>query len=150
MKSMTENVIHFMDADEKIRTRILNEWGEKTARHMHITDGFSIVAFHGEVLVGLISTHWRELPLPLNGDFDAYIDILEVHRSFRRQGIAKRLIEMSMERAKQKGLRQIRAWSSEDKIEAIHLWKALGFGLCPATAHPKGQKVKGYFVAKIL
>lgn len=147
---MTENNIHFMEADEAIKTRVLNEWGEKAARHMHITDGFSIIALHGEMLVGLISTYWRELPAPLNGEFDAYIDILEVQRGFRRKGIATLLIEMSVERAKQKGMRQIRSWSPEDKMEATHMWKALGFGLCPATTYPKGQEVKGYFVVKIL
>ena len=146
---MIENDIHFVEADEAIKTRILQEWGEKAARHMHLVDGFSIVAFHTEMLVGLISTYWRELPLPLKGELDAYIDILEVHRDFRRRGIAERLIEMSIERARQRGLHQIRSWSSEDKTEAIHMWKALGFGLCPVRIYPKGQEVKGYFVVKI-
>jgi len=148
--SKNKTNIQFVDASEAIKTCVLNEWGEKTARHMHITDGFSIVALQGEMLVGLISTYWRELPAPLNGEFDAYIDILEVHRDFRRKGIATQLIEISMRRAKQKGMRQIRSWSSEDKTEAIHMWNALGFGLCPATTYPKGQEVKGYFVVKIL
>jgi ribosomal protein S18 acetylase RimI-like enzyme len=139
-----------MEADQAIKARVLNEWGEKAARHMHLTNGFSIAALHGEMLAGLISTYWREFPTPLNGDFDAYIDILEVNRDFRRNGIATQLIEISMRRAKQMGMRQIRAWSSEDKIEAIHLWKALGFGLCPVTIYPKGRELKGYFVVKVL
>ena len=142
--------IQFIDADEVARKHVLNEWGEKAARHMHLADGFSIIAFHGETLVGMISTYWRKLPAPLADECDANIDILEVHKDFRRQGIARRLIEVSMERAKQEGMRQIRSWSSEDKIEAIQLWKALGFGLCPATTYPNGQEVKGFFVAKIL
>jgi GNAT superfamily N-acetyltransferase len=145
-----KNQIQFEIADEVAKTRVLSEWGEKTARHMHLTDGFSIIALHGDVLVGLISTYWRKLPAPLDGDFDAYIDILEVHKDFRRQGIARHLIEVSMERAKQEGMRQIRSWSSEDKIEAIQMWKTLGFGLCPATTYPNDQEVKGFFVTKIL
>ena len=48
------------------------------------------------------------------------------------------------------GLRPIRSWGSEDKMEAIHLWEALGFGPCPATTYLKGQEVNGYFVAKFL
>jgi len=147
---MAENNIHFMYADEAIKTRVLNEWGEKAARHMHISEGFSIIAMAGEMLAGLISTYWKKLPTPLEDEFDAYIDILEVHKDFRRRGIATHLIEMSMQKAKQKGMRQIRSWSSEDKIEAIQMWKALGFGLCPATTYPKGLEVKGFFVTKIL
>jgi ribosomal protein S18 acetylase RimI-like enzyme len=139
-----------MEADQAIKARVLNEWGEKAARHMHLTNGFSIAALRGEMLAGLISTYWREFPTPLNGDFDAYIDILAVNRDFRRNGMATQLIEISMRRAKQMGMRQIRAWSSEDKIEAIHLWKALGFGLCPTTIYPKGRELKGYSVVKVL
>jgi GNAT superfamily N-acetyltransferase len=147
---MPENNIHFIEADEAMKTRVLNDWGEKAARHMHLTKGFSMIALHEEMLVGLISTYWRELPAPLHGEFDAYIDILEVHSDFRRKGIATQLIEISRKRAKEKGMRQIRAWSSEDKIEVIHLWKKLGFGLCPAMTYPNGEEVKGYFVVKIL
>lgn len=142
--------IQYRDADEVIRSRILNEWGEQAARHMHLTDGFSIVATRGADIAGLVSTYWKQLPAPLMDGLDAYIDILEVHSEFRRQGIARRLIEISMDRAKQKGMRQIRAWSSEDKTAAIHLWKALGFGLCPATIYPGGQEVQGFFVVRIL
>jgi len=139
-----------MEADESIKTRLLNEWGEKIASHMHLTEGFSIVALQEEILVGLISAYWRELPAPLNGEFDASIDLLEVHKDFRRKGIASRLIERYTNQAKEKGMHQIRAWSSEDKIEAIHLWKKLGFGLCPVTTYPKGEEVRGFFVVKTL
>ena len=116
---------------------------------MHLTDGFLIVALDGENLVGLIFTYWKKLPCSTE-ECDAYIDILEVHKNFRRQGIARRLIDMSIARAKQNGMWQIRAWSSEDKVEAIFMWKAPGFGLCPATTYPKGQEIKGFFVAKSL
>jgi GNAT superfamily N-acetyltransferase len=75
---------------------------------------------------------------------------LEVHKDFRRRGIAKQLIAIAMERAKEKGAYQMRSWSSLDKTEAIPMWKAIGFGLCPATTFPKGQKVRGYFVTKLI
>ena len=117
---------------------------------MHLSNGFSILALSEGLPVGLISVYWRRLPVPLEQELDAYIDILEVHRDFRRQGIARRLIALSMERARAQGMTQIRAWSSEDKTEAIHMWKALGFGLCPATTYPNGQAIKGFFVVKLL
>lgn len=142
-------MIQYVDADETIKLQVTKEWGEKAAHHTHLVEGFSIVALDEQNLVGLISIYWKKLPAPFD-ECDAYIDILEVHRDFRRQGIARRLIEISMERAKQKGRWQIRAWSSEDKLEAISMWKALGFGLCPATTFPNGQEVNGFFVTKIL
>ena len=143
-------MIDYIEADNACRLRIAQEWGEAAARHMHLSGGFSILALSQSLPVGLISVYWKRLPAPLEGEFDAYIDILEVHPDFRRQGIARRLIALSMQRAKAERMTQIRAWSSGDKTEAIHLWRALGFGLCPATTYPNGQAIKGFFVVKLL
>lgn len=150
MQSETISTLTYLDADEGIKDRIKNEWDEKAARHMHLTDGFSIVALEGEILVGLISVYAKTLPAPLDESFDWYIDILEVSKDYRRNGIASHLIGLAIQRAKEAGIYQIRSWSSEDKIEAIPMWKALGFGLCPAITYPQGKEVKGYFVAKVL
>ena len=133
-----------------MKARVGKEWGEQAARHIHLTDadGFSIVALDHERLVGLISVYRKKLPLLES--FDWYIDILEVQKEYRRKGIASHLIRMISERAREKGIYQIRAWSSEDKVEAIPMWKALGFGLCPATTYPQRKEVNGYFVVKVL
>lgn len=147
---MSTLAITYLEADRKIKNRIEKEWGEKAARHIHLTDGFSIVAVENDKLVGMISAYWRKLPPPLPETFDCYIDILEVHADYRKKGIATKLINTVCERAKEKGMYQIRAWSSDDKIEAISMWKALGFGLCPAVTHPQGKEVQGYFVSKVL
>jgi ribosomal protein S18 acetylase RimI-like enzyme len=147
---MDESKIQFVNADEALKLRVMEEWGEKTAHHMHLEDGFSILAMQEEKFVGLISMYWKTLPPPLPETREGYIDILEVHKDFRRRGIATQLINLSFERGKEKGVYQVRAWSSLDKNEAIPMWKALGFGLCPATTFPKGQEVKGYFVTKLV
>jgi GNAT superfamily N-acetyltransferase len=138
----------YLDADENLKERVEREWGEKAARHMHLTDGFSILVLEHNTLVGLISVYGKKLPLLEMMDW--YIDILEVSKEYRRKGIAARLIDMISERAKESGIYQIRSWSSEDKTEAIPMWKALGFGLCPAITYPQGKEVKGYFVTKVL
>jgi GNAT superfamily N-acetyltransferase len=142
--------IEYIDADETWKQRIAEEWGEIAAQHMHIADGFSFLALCDGKPVGLISVYWRELPSPLIDVREGYIDIIEVLAGFRRRSIATRLIEMSAERAQEQKVHQLRAWSSEDKAEAIPMWKTLGFGLCPATTYPKGQEVKGYFVTSVL
>jgi GNAT superfamily N-acetyltransferase len=117
---------------------------------MHLKDGFSMLALDSDRPVGLIAVYWRELPPPLPTCSEGYIDIVEVPAGFRRQGIATQLIELAAQRARQHRVYQLRAWSSEDKVEAILLWRALGFGLCPATTYPGGQPVKGYFVTRVL
>jgi ribosomal protein S18 acetylase RimI-like enzyme len=142
--------IKYMDADELLKNRVADEWGGKAAHHMHLEDGFSILAIKENNLVGLISVYWKLLPQPLPKTCEGYIDILEVDKDFRRRGIATQLIDVSVERVKEKGVYQIRSWSSLDKVEAILMWKVLGFGLCPATTYPQGQEVKGYFLTKVL
>lgn len=147
---MNEANLDFVDADKALKDKVRDEWGEKVAHHMHLEDGFSILAMQENLLVGLISVYWKTLPAPLPETQEGYIDILEVQEDFRRRGVATQLINLSLERAKERGVFQIRAWSSLDKTEAIPMWKALGFGLCPATTYPRGQEMKGYFIVKLL
>ena len=58
---------------------------------MHLTDGFSIVALDHERLIGLISVYGKKLPLLETLDW--YIDILQVHKEYRRNEIATHLID---------------------------------------------------------
>ncbi|NIU59867.1 MAG: GNAT family N-acetyltransferase [Phycisphaerae bacterium] len=127
-----------------------NEWGEKAYRHFHIDDGFMINAISEGRSIGLISSYWRKLPEPLEETKELYIDFLEVHPDYRRQGIARKLIELTVDQTMQENAYQVRSWSSEDKREAIPMWKRLGFGLCQATTFPDGKEVKGFFVVKRL
>ena len=143
---MSEPGIEFVDADEQMKSRVAVEWGEKAARYMHLEDGFAILAVKENEPVGLISVYWKALPETC----EAYSDILEVRQGFRRRGIAAHLIGLASERAKKQGAYQLRAWSSLDKTESIPMWKALDFGLCPATTYPQGQEIKRYFVVKLL
>ena len=139
--------IAYVTCDEALKIRIGEVMGEVAERHIRLDDGFAFVAMNGEMPIGLIAVYRRLLPPPLSDTYDGFINILEVDGAFRRRGIARRLIEMSIERCRDLGLHQIAAWSSEDKIEAIPMWKVLGFTLCPATEHHPGLEVKGYLVA---
>jgi len=142
---------HYIAADESYRVDIARRWGNMAARHLHVADGFSLLAMENDDPVGLIGVQWRHLPAPfLPGACEGFIDILEVRPEVRRQGVATTLIERSTERAQAYGAYQLRAWSSQDKTAALLMWKALGFGLCPAITIARGQEVSGYFVAKVL
>ena len=124
---------------------------EVVAKHLHIDDGFSIVAIENGKYIGVISVVWKDLPYSLEGKtVEGYIDIIEAHKDYRRHGIARELLEKAAEKAKEGGACQLRAWSSKDKKAAIAMWKALGFGLHPETEHPGGEKIQGYYVIKIL
>jgi GNAT superfamily N-acetyltransferase len=122
--------------------------GEVAERHIRLEDGYAFVALDDDRPVGLIAVYRQSLPDPLCETDEGFINIVEVVESHRRQGIARRLVEMSIERCRKEGRHQLRGWSCGGSAdEAIRMWKALGFGLCPATVYPRGQEVKGYFVA---
>jgi GNAT superfamily N-acetyltransferase len=142
--------LDFVEADEAWRERLGREWGAMVAAHLHLSDGFSLVALHGDAPVGLIAVVWRELPPPLPPTVEAFIDIIEVRADWRRRGVARRLVALAAERARAQGAYQLRAWSSADKDAAIPMWRALGFALCPATTYPRGAAVEGYLVARVL
>jgi len=139
--------IKYVDCDTALRRRVGETIGEMAERHIRLTDGFAFVALEDEKPVGLIAVYRSSLPPPLSETDEGFINIIEVSKDHRRRGIGRRLVEMSIERCRSQGLCQLRAWSSEDKTEAIPMWKALRFALCPATEHPRGIEVKGYFVA---
>jgi GNAT superfamily N-acetyltransferase len=146
MSRADDKGIEYVDADETLKARIVALWGEVIERHMHIENGFSIVAMRAEEPIGLMSVYWRRLPPPLLPTVEGYIDIIEVIEGYRRKGIATELVRLSAERARGRDAYQLRAWSSEDKVEAIPMWTALGFGLCPITE----RRINGYFVPRPL
>ena len=139
--------IGYVECDADLKRRVGQVMGEVADQHIRLADGFAFVAMNGETPIGLIAVYKRLLPAPLSETYEGFINIIEVAEAFRRRGIARRLVEMSIRRCRVDGLHQVRAWSSEGRTEAILMWKALDFALCPATEHPRGFEVKGYFVA---
>lgn len=119
----------------------------------HFGEGcLSLAAYDGDMPVGIISTYPLEYPRPLAHMKDAYIDVLEVDEKYRKQCIARGMISRTEKWAKENGYRQIRAWSSEDKKEAIPMWYALDYCMCPAKIWVEWCKemVDGFYVAKKL
>jgi len=138
--------IQYLEADRELIARLGERWGPWAAEHCTAENGFTIVAVASGEPVGFIGAWMKPLPPSQEG----FINVIEVAPEFRRRGVARRMIELCEARAGQLGACPLRAWSSEDKTEAIPMWKALGFGLCPAEEEFKGQKVRGYYAAKWL
>lgn len=142
--------VTYLDATEPILALIASDFGERTASYLQGEDGFAVAAMANSRPVGFIGLSWRQLPQPLPGILECFIDIIEVGAAHQRRGIARKLLDITEDRARERGAYQIRAWSSEDKTEAIPMWRALGFGLAPAVIYPGGQEVRGFFVTKVL
>lgn len=147
--------IYYVAIDEKIRDEIGEKLGKTVKDHIHL-DGGSFAAFDGKEIVGFISAYEKELGQTF-WQKDAYIDIIEVKSTHKRRGIGRELVARCEKWAKDSGLTQIRAWSSDDKFEAIQMWHKLGFGMCPAVMRGEstvkefvGKPVYGFYVVKVL
>ncbi len=122
---MTE--IRYVDCDADLHRRVGKVMGEVAERHIRLEDGFAFVALDGNTPVGLIAVYGRSLLDPLADTDEGFINIIEVAEPYRRRGIARSLVEMSIKRCREEGRHQIRAWSSGGSAdEAIHMWKSLG------------------------
>ncbi|MCL2532147.1 MAG: GNAT family N-acetyltransferase [Oscillospiraceae bacterium] len=156
--------IVYQTIDKAMRKKIIAEYGNREARytrdfettikkHVHLEpDSCSIAALHEGKPVGFISICTKTFAAPLSHVQDAYIDILEIDEQYRRQGIAAALVAQTETWAAQQGFAQIRSWSSDNKVEAISMWHALGYGLCPAKIWVEWcqMAVDGFYVVKKL
>ncbi|MCK5519113.1 MAG: GNAT family N-acetyltransferase [Alphaproteobacteria bacterium] len=119
---------------------------------MHFRDCFTYVALDGNKIAGFISVNIKKFPDGTNKTIESYIDVIEVSQDFRRRGIAKKLLKLVEKESEKRRLQQIRAWSSDDKKEALAMWRSSGFQMkrqeiiSAVTKKP----VKGYFAAKVL
>jgi GNAT superfamily N-acetyltransferase len=145
--------ISYQEINPILLEKVAVKYGDVAKNHIHTESGsYSLAAMCDDVPVGFISTYTRRLDAPIGEEKDAYIDIIEVDDECKRMGVATELITRTEKWAKKAGLLQIRAWSSQDKVEAIPMWRNLGYGLCPAKIWLEWHKmaVDGYYVVKQL
>lgn len=141
----------YIKITEKILQMIREQYNDDLADHISIDDvSFSLAAIQEGKVLGFISTYSHRLPAPFEEKDEAYINVLEVDIEHRNQGIASKLIQASETYFKQDNVKQIRAWSSTDKYEALHLWSKLGFSLVPAkvTSKATNELVNGFYAVK--
>ena len=117
---------------------------------------YNIVAIFENEPVGCATLGPQKWTPPLDMYEDVFIHWIIVDEPFRRKGIGRQLICMLEKWAKENGFRQIRAWSDEQSIEALHMWYALDYAMCPAVEpiyNSEGKLemlINGYRYAKIL
>jgi GNAT superfamily N-acetyltransferase len=134
----------YIEASPAMRDLVADNLGPGAAEHMQFEDGFSLLAFEGDVPVGVIAVSLHPLPRPLH-DVEGFIEFVEVKRSRRKQGIASGLVSRAVARCRESRAVQLRAWSSEDRVAALAMWKALGFGLCPGVKRHEAVDVEGFY-----
>jgi len=118
---------------------IVIKFGEKILKYNMVNfskENFNLGVFSDDKIVGLICVGVTSVISPLQ-EKDAFLLYGEIDEKFRNRGLATMLIKSAEQWAKDKKLFQIRGWSGQDKIEAIHLLKKLGYGMCPSIMYDK-------------
>ncbi|MBM7613820.1 GNAT family N-acetyltransferase [Alkaliphilus hydrothermalis] len=151
------NQFNFIKVNKELKEKWIqySQWSvevNKEVIHTEDDEGFSIVAEIDGELAGIISIIYKELPPPLEKTLEVYIDNIEVRKEFRNRGVATHLMEEVLQQLPNEtnNFYQIRAWSSEDRIEMLHLWRKLSFTLNPSSIFPQNKEVKGFYVSRIL
>jgi ribosomal protein S18 acetylase RimI-like enzyme len=141
-------IMEFIRADKSIVEKIKKEFNEEYIDYLHFDDGFTFIALDKDKVVGFVSSHTQRISK--SDKFESYIDVIEVKAENRRCGIATKLLILLEEESKKEGLCQIRAWSSEDRKEAIAMWEKCGFFLesLEIISSVTKKSVRGYYATK--
>lgn len=152
--------IVYKEIDVDIENAILSQYGSWVHDYRCLKRGegcYLIAAMDGDVVAGFTALHPGRWIAPLEQYSDGFIEVIEVAKAYRRQGIGSTLVKMLEEYAATYGYRQIRSWSSTDKVEALNMWYKLEYCMCPAAmlgpSVRKGfenQQIAGFYYAKLL
>ena len=85
-----------------------------------------LVATIGSEIVGTLQITF--IPgLSYQGGWRALIEGVRVHKNYRNQGIGKRIIQWTIDHAREKGCLIVQLASTKSRLEAIRFYKSLGF-----------------------
>ena len=110
---------------------------------------YALLAREGDRVLGLCFAFRREIPAPVGGLMEDFLNVVEVFDEERRgQGIGSALVRTCMRRAKESGSYQVRAYCDISNAASHRLWVKNGFGISPA----KGEdgRILGSFVTCVL
>ena len=143
--------ITYVHATPELKRRMQEQWASNASDFVHFDgDHCNIVALTEDKPVALIVAKKRPLSEPLHMLWEAYIDVIEVEPAYQRRGIGTALVERIVAWACERQLAQVRAWSNEDRVEALHLWAKLGFAFSRMDYQKDGRARYGFYAAKRL
>ena len=154
--------VTFQEIDSFIEETIVMQYGSWVRDYKCLVKGkgcylIAAIDMDNGVVAGFASLHPAQWIVPLEQYDDGFIEVIEVAEAYRRQGIGKALVGLLEKYATTYGYYQIRAWSSSDKTEALHMWHRLNYCMCPAAMLGQSvrkedvhQQIVGYYCAKML
>lgn len=95
-------------------------------------NGYTLVALENDEIIAFVSVFRREIPAPLRGKTEDFINVIEVFDAvYKKHGVASALVNEVKKIALESGSMQVRAYC-DIKNEASHaLWAKNNFGISP-------------------
>jgi len=141
--------IQYVHATPELKARLKEQSESNACDFIRFEDNYcSLIVMAGDRPVALIVAKVRPLSEPLQTVQEAYIDIVEVQPAYQRQGIGTVLVERVEAWARAQHVAQLRAWSEEIRVEALMLWKKLGFTFSEVGFQRGDEKRYGFYVTK--
>lgn len=95
-------------------------------------DGYTLVAMDKGNIVALVSVFKREIPAPLYGKTEEFINVIDViDTSYRNKGVGSALIDEVKKIALETGSMQVRAYCDINNEASHALWIKNNFGISP-------------------
>jgi GNAT superfamily N-acetyltransferase len=122
-----------VESSEKVADELNSLLGQlsKTGRRVSVSDLTSLIGTMTELLVakdnnqiiGTVTVAY----VPQMGRVKAWIDDLVVDETYRGQGIARHLMEMSIDQAKKRNCQNLNLTSGDDRSAAHGFYESMGF-----------------------
>lgn len=95
-------------------------------------DGYTLVAMENGNVIAFTSVFRREIPAPLNGKTEDFINVIDVFDdSYRNKGVGSALINEVKKIAYETGSMQVRAYCDISNEASHALWEKNNFGISP-------------------
>ncbi|MDD5701108.1 MAG: GNAT family N-acetyltransferase [Dehalococcoidales bacterium] len=95
-------------------------------------NSYTLIALENDEIIAFTSIFRREIPAPLRGKTEDFINVIDVvNAAYRKKGVGSALINEVKKSAIEAGSMQVRAYC-DIKNEASHaLWEKNNFGISP-------------------
>lgn len=95
-------------------------------------DGYTLLAMDNCKLIAFASVFKREIPAPLNGKTEDFINVIDViDTSYRNKGVGSALLSEVKKIACETGSMQVRAYCDINNEASHALWEKNNFGISP-------------------
>ena len=132
---------------EATKKKIIKEYPH-TAQVLSEGGNLIIAIDDSNQLLGFLWSFRREVPAPISGKLEDFINVIEIFGDNQRKGIGSALVQKCIEKSTADGIYQVRAYCETNNVASHHLWVKNKFGISPVKMHD--GNIYGSFVTFVI